>query len=65
MVSLQVRREQVAFLMHRGISKLRACWLMGVSRPGLPYVSKNWNRRPFRSTPIDALEKHRELGTLR
>jgi putative transposase len=36
-VSSQARREQVAFASQRGLSKRRACELLGVSRSALPY----------------------------
>jgi putative transposase len=39
-VSLQVRRDQVGFLIGRGISKRRACGLIGVSRSGMSYESR-------------------------
>ena len=40
MVSLPVRRQQVGFLIERGISQRRACRLIGVARSALTYVSK-------------------------
>lgn len=40
MVSLQVRRDQVGFLIGHGISKRRACGLIGVSRSGMSYESR-------------------------
>jgi putative transposase len=36
-VSSQARREQVAFACERGLSKRRACELLGVARSALPY----------------------------
>jgi hypothetical protein len=37
MVSPQARREQVAFVCQRGLSKRRACGLIGIARSGLSY----------------------------
>jgi len=39
-VSLPVRRQQVGFLIERGISQRRACRLIGVARSALNYVSQ-------------------------
>lgn len=39
MVSLPVRRQQVGFLIERGISQRRACRLIGVARSALKYAS--------------------------
>lgn len=40
MVSLPARRQQVAFLVDRGISQRRACRLIGVARSALDYGSR-------------------------
>ena len=40
MVSLPVRRQQVGFLIERGISQRRACRLIGVARSALNYASQ-------------------------
>ena len=40
MVSPQARREQVGVLLSRGISKRRACGLIGVARSALTYRSR-------------------------
>jgi putative transposase len=40
MVSAQVRREQVGYICHRGISQRRACALMAVARSTLGYQSR-------------------------
>jgi putative transposase len=39
-VSLQARRDQVGFLIGRGITQRRACRLIGVSRSGMSYESR-------------------------
>ncbi len=39
-MSLQARRDQVGFLIGHGISKRRACGLIGVSRSGMSYESR-------------------------
>jgi len=39
-VSLQARRDQVGFLIDRGITQRRACKLIGVSRSGMSYESR-------------------------
>ena len=39
MVSLPVRREQVAYAMRRGMSQRRSCTLLSVSRSALGYRS--------------------------
>jgi hypothetical protein len=38
MVSPQARRKQVAFVCQRGLSKGRACGLIGIARSGLSYA---------------------------
>ena len=48
MVSSQARREQVAFACERGLSKRRACELLGVARSALPYRPV----RPERDAPV-------------
>ena len=40
MVSLPARRQQVGFLIDRGISQRRACRLIGVARSALSYDSR-------------------------
>jgi putative transposase len=40
MVSARVRREQVAFVQTRGLSRRRACALLSVARSGVGYVSR-------------------------
>ena len=39
-MSLQARRDQVGFLIDRGITQRRACRLIGVSRSGMSYESR-------------------------
>jgi putative transposase len=52
-VSPQARREQVAFVCERGLSKRRACGLIGISRSALNYVL----RMPAKDAPlIEALK---------
>ena len=53
MVSPQARREQVAFVCERGLSKRRACGLIGISRSTLSYDL----RMPAKDAPlIEALK---------
>ena len=40
MVSARVRREQVAYVQTRGLSRRRACALLSVARSGVGYVSR-------------------------
>jgi putative transposase len=40
MVSARVRREQVAFVQTRGLSRRRACALLSVARSSLGYQSR-------------------------
>lgn len=40
MVSARVRREQVAYVQTRGLSRRRACALLAVARSGVGYVSR-------------------------
>jgi putative transposase len=52
-VSPQARREQVAFVCERGLSKRRACGLIGISRSTLSYAL----RMPLKDAPlIEALQ---------
>lgn len=52
-MSPQARREQVAFVCERGLSKRRACGLIGISRSTLNYVL----RMPAKDAPlIEALK---------
>ena len=52
-MSPQARREQVAFVCERGLSKRRACGLIGISRSALNYVL----RMPAKDAPlIEALQ---------
>lgn len=48
MVSPQARREQVAFVCQRGLSKRRACGLLGIARSSLSYEL----RMPVRDAPV-------------
>ena len=48
MVSPQARREQVAFVCQRGLSKRRACGLIGIARSGLSYAL----RMPGKDAPV-------------
>ena len=50
MVSPQARREQVAWLCHGGLSKRRACGLLGIARSGLSYLL----RQPAKDAPAVA-----------
>jgi len=50
MVSPQGRREQVAFACERGLSKRRACGLLGMARSGLSYEL----RLPAKDAPVIA-----------
>lgn len=56
-MSPQARREQVAFLHERGLSKRRACGLIGLARSGLSYEL----RMPAKDAP--ALEAMRRLAS--
>lgn len=50
MVSPQARREQIAFVCERGVSKRRACGLIGVARSTLAYRL----RMPVKDAPVVA-----------
>lgn len=50
MVSPQARREQVALLCNGGLSKRRACGLLGIARSGLSYRL----RQPAKDAPVVA-----------
>jgi putative transposase len=52
-VSPQARREQVAFVCERGLSKRRACGLIGLSRSTLSYTL----RMPAKDAPVIAAMK--------
>jgi putative transposase len=56
-VSPQARREQVAFACERGLSKRRACGLLGVARSALSYEL----RMPAKDAPV--IEAMRELSS--
>lgn len=56
MVSPQARREPVALLCKRGLSKRRACGLLGVARSGLSYPL----RQPAKDAPV--IEAMRRLS---
>lgn len=58
MVSPQARREQVAWLCHGGLSKRRACGLLGIARSGLSYSL----RQPAKDAP--ALDAMRRLSAM-
>jgi putative transposase len=49
-VSPQARREQVALLCNGGLSKRRACGLLGIARSGLSYTL----RQPAKDAPVVA-----------
>lgn len=54
MVSPQARREQVALLCQGGLSKRRACGLLGIARSGLSYAL----RQPGKDAPVlDAMRR--------
>jgi putative transposase len=54
MVSPQARREQVAWLYQGGLSKRRACGLIGIARSGLSYTL----RQPAKDAPVmDAMRR--------
>ena len=54
MVSPQARREQVALLCQGGLSKRRACGLLGLARSGLSYAL----RQPGKDAPVlDAMRR--------
>jgi len=57
MVSPQARREQVAFVCQRGLSKRRACGLMGIARSSLSYEL----RMPGKDAPV--IEAMRRLSS--
>lgn len=57
-MSPQARREQVALLCKRGLSKRRACGLLGVARSGLSYTL----RQPAKDAPV--IEAMRRLSSL-
>ena len=56
MVSARVRREQVAYVQTRGLSRRRACALLSVARSGVGYVS----RLAAKDAPV--VEAMRELA---
>ena len=53
MVSPQARREQVGWLCQGGLSKRRACGLLGIARSGLSYAL----RKPAKDAPVLAAMK--------
>ena len=54
MVSPRARREQVAFVCQRGVSKRRACGLIGIAPSGLSYEV----RMPSKDAPaIEAMKR--------
>lgn len=57
-MSPQARREQVALLCKRGLSKRRACGLLGVARSGLSYTL----RQPAKDAQV--IEAMRRLSSL-
>jgi putative transposase len=58
MVSAPARRRQVAYAKERGVSKRRACALLGTARSALTYVS----RRALADAPV--LQRMRELAAM-
>jgi len=63
MVSAPARRQQVAFVCHRGLSQRRACALLSVARSALHYQSRLTERdAPARSAMRELAERYPRYG---